>query len=96
MKTPKLSPNCPQLLNPITAENQFPEWYSVAEAMTYSRFSKGLLYSLMNRGLIKSVSLRERGMVKGKRIISVDSLRSFLNSRASGGHPDKTATAPSA
>ena len=96
MKIPKLSPKIPKPLNPIAPENQFPEWYSVAEAMTYSRFSKGLLYSLMNRGLIKSVSLRERGMVKGKRIISVDSLRSFLHSRASGGHSNKTATAPSA
>jgi hypothetical protein len=85
MKKLPLPPKVKMNAAPHTSKNQNPEWFSVSEAMTFTRFSKGLLYNLMNRGLIKSVSLRERGMVKGKRIISVDSLRNFLNSRASGG-----------
>jgi predicted DNA-binding transcriptional regulator AlpA len=62
------------------------EWLRVKEACDYSRLSKPKLYDLMNRGLIKSVSLRERGQIKGTRLVSFDSLRQFLESRASGGH----------
>jgi excisionase family DNA binding protein len=61
------------------------EWMRVREACEYSRISKPKLYSLMNRGLIRSVSLRERGMIRGTRLISFDSLRDFLESRATGG-----------
>ncbi len=62
-----------------------PEWLRVKEAQDYSRLSKAKLYDLINRGLIKSVSLKERGQVKGTRLISFDSLRAFLESRATGG-----------
>ena len=61
------------------------EWMRVKEACAYSGLSKAKLYQLIQRGLIKSVSLRERGMVRGTRIISYDSLKSFLESRATGG-----------
>lgn len=62
-----------------------PEWLRVSEACRYSRLSKPKLYQLFKRGLIKTVSLRERGMVRGTRLVSFDSLRAFLESRASGG-----------
>jgi hypothetical protein len=62
-----------------------PEWLRVREACDYSRLSKAKLYQILNRGLIKSVSLRERGMIRGTRLISFDSLRDFLESRATGG-----------
>ena len=61
------------------------EWLRVKEACEYSRLSKPKIYDLINRGLIKSVSLRERGQIKGTRLISFDSLRDFLESRATGG-----------
>lgn len=61
------------------------EWLRVKEACAYSRLSKPKLYDLMNRGLVKSSSLRERGQIKGTRLVSFDSLRQFLESRASGG-----------
>ena len=62
------------------------EWLRITEAIVYSRLSKPKLYDLINRGLIKSVSLRERGQIKGTRLISFESLRSFLEARATGGH----------
>lgn len=65
--------------------NPNPEWLTVAEACAYARISKGLLYNLLNRQLIRSVSLRQLGQSKGKRIVGADSLRNFLNSRATGG-----------
>lgn len=71
--------------NTSNAFQQRPEWMRVKEACAFSRLSKPKLYDLMNRGLIKSVSLRERGMVRGTRLVSSDSLRAFLESRASGG-----------
>ena len=66
-----------------------PEWLRVSEACEYSRLSKPKLYDLINRGLIKSVSLRERGQIKGTRLIAFDSLRDFLESRATGGEVDE-------
>ncbi len=70
---------------PIQNEPLPKEWLRVSEACQYSRLSKPTLYNLLNRGLVKSVSLRERGQIKGTRLISFDSLRGFLESRASGG-----------
>lgn len=61
------------------------EWLRVSEAMEFTGLSKPTLYSLFNRGLVKTVSLRERGKQRGVRLVSVDSLRTFLESRSSGG-----------
>ncbi len=49
-----------------------------------ARFSirRSLLYELHYGGHIKSVSLRRRGQVRGKRLFSVASLREFLNTRS--------------
>jgi hypothetical protein len=42
---------------------------------------RSLAYLLIADGAIKSVSLRRRGALKGKRLIDVASVRDFLNSR---------------
>jgi hypothetical protein len=62
-----------------------PEWMRVKEACAFSCLSKPKLYDLMNRGHIKSVALKERGQIKGTRLVSIDSLRAFLEARATGG-----------
>jgi hypothetical protein len=41
---------------------------------------RSLAYALMSRGDIKSVCLRRRGCLKGKRLVSCASVRSFLAS----------------
>ncbi len=46
---------------------------------------RSLLYELHNGGHVKSVSLRRRGQVRGKRLWSIDSIRSYLNSRMEAG-----------
>lgn len=72
--------------NSSTETNALPrEWLRIKEACEFSRVSKPKLYDLINRGLIKSVSLRERGQIKGTRLVSFDSLRDFLRSRMTGG-----------
>jgi hypothetical protein len=72
--------------NLSTINNSLPqEWLRVKEACSYSRLSKPKLYDLFNRGLVKTVSLKERGQVKGSRLVSFDSLKAFLESRSTGG-----------
>jgi hypothetical protein len=39
---------------------------------------RSLAYQLLNDGKIHGVSLRRRGTIRGKRLFSVDSVRSFL------------------
>ncbi len=61
------------------------DWLRVSEACAYCRCSRPKLYDLLNRGLVKSVSLKERGQIKGTRLVSFHSLKAFLESRATGG-----------
>jgi hypothetical protein len=42
---------------------------------------RSLLYELHKLGLIKGVSLRRRGTTRGKRLWSIDSIRSYLASQ---------------
>lgn len=79
-----MTPQEPQIKSP-SPQPISPEWLRVSEAVQFCRLSKPTLYGLINRGLIRTVSLRERGQIKGTRLISRDSLTSFLESRASGG-----------
>ena len=52
----------------------------------FARFGlrRSLLYELHSLGLIKGVSLRRRGTARGKRLWSIDSIRSYLNSKMDG------------
>lgn len=68
-----------------TNRNIEPEWITVAEACAFASVSKPVIYNWMNRGLVKNFSAKERGQVRGVRRVSLDSLRAFLNSRATGG-----------
>jgi excisionase family DNA binding protein len=78
---------------PSQTENQLPlEWLRVKEACAYSRLSKPTLYGLLNRGEVKSVSLRQRGQTKGTRLVSYDSLRAFLEAHSTGGSTSTSET----
>ena len=46
---------------------------------------RSLLYELYAQGLIKGVSLRRRGAARGKRLWSIDSIRSYLASQMDSG-----------
>ena len=75
----------PQIQTPPDPKNSNREWLRIAEACEFARVSKPVIYDWMNRGWIKNVSLRQRGQIKGVRLVSFDSLRAFLESRATGG-----------
>jgi hypothetical protein len=53
----------------------------------YDRFGikRSLLYELHAQGLIRGCSLRRRGLTRGKRLWSIDSIREFLNSQMERG-----------
>ena len=66
-----------------------PEWIDVKTACRFASVSKPVLYSWMNRGLVKNFSMKERGQVRGVRRISFDSLRAFMESRSFGGESER-------
>lgn len=47
---------------------------------------RSFAYELIARGAIRSVSLRKRGSLRGKRLFVVDSVREYLNSCADWGN----------
>jgi len=53
----------------------------------FQRFGlrRSLLYELNKLGLIEGVSLRRRGRARGKRLWSIDSIRSYLRSQMENG-----------
>jgi hypothetical protein len=53
----------------------------------FARFGlrRSLLYELHSLGLIKGVSLRRPGTARGKRLWSIDSIRSYLASQMEAG-----------
>jgi hypothetical protein len=55
-----------------------PEWIRVPEAVRVSGISRSSLYELIAAGKIKSFSNRQRGAVRGIRLISYDSLMAYL------------------
>jgi hypothetical protein len=59
-----------------------PEWLRMPQAVQLFGISRAKLYDLINKGRIKSVSLRERGQTKGTRLLSYDSLHAYLEELA--------------
>lgn len=57
------------------------EFIDVAGLRERFGIKRSLAYLLIEDGSIKSVSLRRRGALKGKRLFDVQSVRAFLNSR---------------
>ena len=62
-----------------------PEFVDLPGLQARFGIRRSLAYLLIADGAIKSVSLRRRGALKGKRLIDVASVRSFLKSRICDG-----------
>jgi hypothetical protein len=61
-----------------------PEFVDVRGLEALFGIRRSLAYDLINRNAIKSVSIRKRGALRGKRLFDVDSVRHFLRSQTSG------------
>lgn len=55
-----------------------PEFLRPADVFERYRIKRGMLYRLIESGKVRSVHLRERGRVKGARLIVHDSLRTYI------------------
>jgi excisionase family DNA binding protein len=63
-------------------ERSRPEWIRVDPASELFGISRSKIYELISDRRIKSFCLRERGKIKGIRLISYDSLCEFLENEA--------------
>ena len=60
------------------AKNAEPEFLRAADVFERYRIKRGMLYRLIESGKVRSVCLRERGKVRGARLIVHDSLRAYI------------------
>ena len=75
----------PVSATPAHVAGQDPEFLDAKGVEARFSIRRSLLYELHNGGWIKSVSLRRKGQVRGKRLFSVDSVRAFLREQMNGG-----------
>jgi hypothetical protein len=75
----------PVSATPANVAGQDPEFLDARGVEGRFSIRRSLLYELHNGGHIKSVSLRRRGLTRGKRLFSVDSIRAFLREQMEGG-----------
>jgi predicted DNA-binding transcriptional regulator AlpA len=61
-------------------QNHTPEFLNHHGVTRVFGFSRSFAYDLYKRGLIKSVNIRQRGALKGKRLFVADSIRAYLMS----------------
>ena len=74
----RLSPTAKELLQ--DQSNGQPVWIRSPKQGVefYSGFSRAKLYELAGTGAIRSVSIRERGAIKGTRLFNLSSILTFI------------------
>jgi hypothetical protein len=66
--------------NPLTPANPLmPHWLRLAQVPYYYGLGRSTVYSLIKRGLIKSVSVTKKNTVRGCRLISAQSIDHYLS-----------------
>ena len=58
-----------------------PEFLRVKDGEKLFGLKRGKLYALIREGAVISKSLCTRGTIRGVRLVSVDSLRNYINSQ---------------
>jgi hypothetical protein len=71
-----------ELIIEQTSGSSQPEWGRIANAVRRFGIGRSKFYELIRDRRIKSFCLRERGKVKGIRMISFESVREFLENEA--------------
>lgn len=65
-------------MTPMDIKNIEPEFLRPADVFERYRIKRGMLYRLLDSGKVRSVVLRDRGKVRGVRLIVHDSLRAWI------------------
>jgi hypothetical protein len=62
----------------LQTNNPSPEWERIPDITRRFGIKRSKLYELLQLRLIKSISLCRRGNIRGIRLVSTDSVRSYL------------------
>jgi hypothetical protein len=68
-----------------------PEFVDFTGLETQFGIKRSLAYALISKGEIRSVVLRRRGTIKGKRLVDCESVRAYLRSQPTAVHPQLAA-----
>lgn len=75
----RVKPDAPPVqLPPLLLGKSEPEYIRVPDACRRFSLSRSWLYERLDEGVIKTVSLKKEGMVRGKRLINLVSLREYI------------------
>jgi hypothetical protein len=61
------------------ANPSMPHWLRPAQVPYYYGLGRSTIYSLMKRGLVKSVSVTKKNTIRGCRLISAQSIDHYLS-----------------
>ena len=61
-----------------TIEQLKPEWLKIRDAVRVSGLGRSTLYTLLSSGDVKSAVVRKRGNLRGRRLVSYDSLTAYI------------------
>ena len=78
---PPNPPSRPATPSDYEGENE-PDWIRVSDAVKRFSIGRSTLYLLIKSNQIKSCSLRRRGMLRGIRLLSCDSIKKALEQAA--------------
>ena len=81
MVKPKKRPRGPAAVR-VGPNSEWTDFHGVLELFGLRR---GLAYHLHDIGAIKSISLKDEGEKRGKRLFNVPSIRAYLEAQAKGG-----------
>ena len=69
------------------SRTSIPEWLDAKGVHHSFAICKSTAYRLASEGTIRSVSLRERGKLRGKRLFSYDSISAYIEKMANTQQP---------
>jgi hypothetical protein len=62
-----------------------PRWAAIKAAVAYSGIPRYRIFELVAEGKIRSAVLKRKGLIRGRRLIDLESLDAWISKHASGG-----------
>jgi hypothetical protein len=62
-----------------------PRWASIKAASQFSGVARYRIFELINEGKIRSAVLKRKGLIRGRRLIDLDSLDAYISQHVTGG-----------